>query len=186
MNEIVHVPSERIERSILLIRGHKVMLDSDLAAIYGVETGALNRAVRRNLARFPGDFMFQLTADETRILRCQTGILKAGRGQHRKYRPYVFTEHGVAMLSSVLNSPRAVQANIQIMRTFARLREIVASHAELARKLADLERTYDAKFKVVFAAIRELMAPPPVMKGRIGFRRSPKGARHEDRLTSRA
>ena len=173
------VPAERIERSILLIRGHKVMLDEDLAALYAVEVKILNQAVKRNIDRFPEDFMFQLTAEEFANLRYQSGAstlrsqivtLKTGRGQHRKYLPYVFTEQGVAMLSSVLHSKRAVQVNIEIMRAFVRLRQMLASHAGLARKLAALEKKYDAQFKVVFDAIRELMTPPEPKRRRIGFR----------------
>jgi hypothetical protein len=171
------VPVERIEHSILLIRGQKVMLDSDLAALYVVETKALNRAVRRNPDRFPEDFMFQLTAEEFQILRSQTGTstlryqfgTSNGRGG-RRYRPYAFTEQGVAMLSSVLNSRRAILVNVEIMRAFVRLRTLLVSNAELARKLDALERRYDAQFKVVFDAIRELMAPPQPKRRRLGFR----------------
>ena len=164
------IPIERIERSILLVRGHKVMLDSDLAELYGVTTKRLNEKVRRNLSRFPEDFMFQLTDSETDLLRSQFATSKKGRGG-RRYLPYAFTEQGVAMLSSVLNSERAIKVNIEIMRTFVRLRRILASHADLARKLEELEKKYDAQFKLVFDAIRQLMAPPepePPMK-RIGF-----------------
>ena len=125
--------------NILVIRGHRVLLDSDLAALYQVETKALTRAVRRNAERFPGDFMFQLAAEESGSLRSQFGALKTGRGKHRKYAPYVFTEQGVAMLSSVLNSERAVQVNVEIMRAFVRLRETVSTHKVLARKLIALE-----------------------------------------------
>lgn len=160
------MPVERIERSILLLRGEKVMLDADLATLYGVETGALNRAVRRNLDRFPRDFMFQLTTKEFRGLRFHFGISKRGG---RRYLPYAFTEHGVAMLSSVLNSPRAIAVNIEIVRTFARLRRILSSHVELARKLDALEKKYDSQFKVVFDAIRQLMAPPAPKRRPIGF-----------------
>jgi len=181
------VPVELIECAILVIRAHRVMLDSDLAGLYGVETKALNRAVKRNIERFPADFMFQLTEDEAAALRYrsgpsneddadvdalryQSGTLKNGRGQHRKYRPYAFTEQGVAMLSSVLHSPRAVQVNIEIMRAFVQLRQLLASNAELARKLAALERKYDAQFKMVFDAIRSLMTPPAAKgKKAIGF-----------------
>jgi ORF6N domain len=176
----------QVERRIYFIRGEKVMLDYDLAALYGVETGALNRAVKRNRERFPADFMFQLDADEWEGLRSQTGISnaqsgavgsdlrfqsgtsKAGRGG-RRYLPYAFTEQGVAMLSSVLRSTRAVQVNIAIMRTFVRLREMLLSNADLARKLDMLEKKYDAQFKVVFDAIRELMTPPEPSRRRIGF-----------------
>jgi hypothetical protein len=172
------IPLERIERSILLIRGHKVMLDRDLAYLYGVTTKVLNQAVKRHKDRFPEDFMFQSTMEEARIwwtevrgggLRSQIVTLK--RGQHIKYRPYAFTEHGILMLSSVLNSERAVQVNIEIMRTFVRLRRLLASHADLARKLEALEKRYDAQFKIVFDAIRQLMAPPEPEppKKRIGF-----------------
>ena len=133
------LPSERIERSILLIRGHKVMLDADLAELYGVETRALLQAVSRNQKRFPEDFMFQMSKDEYELLRSQIVISKKGRGG-RRYLPYVFTEQGVAMLSSVLRSERAVQVNIEIMRAFVRLRELVATHKDLARKLETLEK----------------------------------------------
>jgi hypothetical protein len=170
------IPVERIERSILLIRGQKVMLDRDLAYLYGVTTKVLNQAVKRHKDRFPEDFMFQLTMEEAKIwwtevrgssLRSQIVTLK--RGQHIKYRPYAFTEHGILMLSSVLNSERAVQVNIEIMRAFVRLRRLLASHADLARKLEALERKYDAQLKMVFDAIRELMKPPESKKRPIGF-----------------
>lgn len=164
------IPDERIEKAILLIRGHKVMLASDLAKLYGVTTFNLNKAVKRNMDRFPPDFMFQLTKEEAESLRFQIGMSKpAGRGG-RRHLPYAFTEQGVAMLSSVLHSKRAVLVNIAIMRAFVRLRELLATHKELARKLAELEQKYDAQFRVVFDAIRQLMAPPPEpKKGRIGF-----------------
>ena len=164
------MPAERIEKCILLIRGEKVMLDSDLAELYEVETRVLNQAVKRNLDRFPEDFMLQLTADEAEGLRSQFVTLKTGRGQHRKYLPYAFTEQGVAMLSSVLRSERAVNVNVEIMRTFVRLRRMLAEHADLSRQLAALERKYDEQFKVVFDAIRQLMAPlPGKPKRKIGF-----------------
>jgi len=163
------VPAERIERSILLIRGHKVILDADLAALYGVETKQLIRAVKRNLPRFPDDFMFQLNKEESENLRYHFGTSSQWGG--RRYPPYAFTEQGVAMLSSVLKSRRAVQVNIEIMRTFVRLRRILASHAELARKLDSLEKKYDAQFKVVFDAIRQLMTPPEPKRRHIGFLR---------------
>ena len=164
------VPVELIERGILVLRGHKVMLDEYLASLYGVGTKVLNQAVKRNPARFPDDFMFQLTAEEADSLRSQNVILKGGRGQHRKYLPYAFTEQGVAMLSSVLRSPRAVQVNIEIMRAFVRLRQLLQSNAELSRRLDALEERYDLQFKVVFDAIRELMDPPnPKPTRRIGF-----------------
>jgi hypothetical protein len=145
------------------------MLDADLAALYGVETKALNQAVRRNIERFPDDFMFQLTSDEMENLRSQTVTSSSWGG--RRTRPYAFTEQGVAMLSSVLKSPRAIQVNIEIMRAFVRLRQMVTSNADLARKLNALERKYDGQFKIVFAAIRELTEPTAKKKGRpIGFR----------------
>jgi len=148
------------------------MLDSDLAELYGVETSNLNKAVKRNIDRFPTDFMFQLSKQEAERLRFQDGTSNTGRGG-RRYRPYVFTEQGVAMLSSVLRSKQAVQVNIAIMRTFVRLREMLASHKKLARKLEELERKYDAQFKVVFDAIRQLMVPStPAQKRRIGFHAS--------------
>jgi phage regulator Rha-like protein len=178
------IPSERIERCIYLIRGQKVMLDGELAALYGVETKVLNRAVKRNLDRFPVDFMFQLSAEEAESLRCQFGTLngdpalrsqivtlKSGRGQHRKYLPYAFTEQGVAMLSSVLRSERAVQVNIAIVRAFVKLREMLASNRELARKMEEMERKYDAQFKVVFDVLHQLTAPPLQPRRKIGFQR---------------
>ncbi len=169
--DVALLPPERIERSILLIRGQKVMLDADLAALYGVETKQLVRAIKRNISRFPPDFMFQLSKDDFENLRCHFGTSSQWGG--RRYPPYAFTEQGVAMLSSVLKSKRAVQVNIEIMRTFVRLRRILASHAELARKLDTLEKKYDAQFRVVFDAIRQLSSPPESEseppKKRIGF-----------------
>lgn len=165
----VQLPLERIEQKILLIREEKVMLDADLAELYGVATGVLVRQVKRNPKRFPRDFCFQLTVAEWEVLRCQSGISK-GRGG-RRYAPYAFTEQGVAMLSSVLHSTLAVEVNVQIMRAFVKLREILSTHKDLAKKLAELEKKYDHQFAVVFDAIRKLMEPPPVpKKGRIGFR----------------
>ncbi len=168
------VPAEVIERRILLIHKQKVMLDSDLAELYGVETKNLNRAVKRNIERFPEDFMFQLSLHETELLKCQSGTSKEGRGG-RRYAPYVFTEQGVAMLSSVLKSERAVQVNIAIMRAFVQLREMIATHKDLARKLAAMEKKYDKQFRVVFDAIRQLMAEPPLKKRPIGFIQKDKG-----------
>jgi hypothetical protein len=163
------IPVERIARSILMIRGQKVLLDRDLARMYGVSTGRLNEQVQRNRDRFPVDFMFQLAAEEWESLKCQLGISKVGRGG-RRHAPYVFTEQGVAMLSSVLKSQRAVQVNIAIMRAFVQLREMLSSHKDLARKVEEMEKKYDAQFKVVFDAIRELMKPPETPpKRRIGF-----------------
>jgi hypothetical protein len=161
------IPVERIERSILLVRGHKVILDRDLARMYDVTTANLNKAVTRNLDRFPEDFMFVLTRAEFDNLKFHFGT--SSWGGTRK-RPRVFTEQGVAMLSSVLRGSRAVRVNIEIMRAFVRLRRMLASHAELARRLDELERKYDSQFRVVFDAIRELMAPPPEpRRKRIGF-----------------
>ncbi len=184
------VPVDRIERAILFIRGEKVILDADLAALYEVETRALVQAVKRNAERFPPDFMFQLSKEEVDILKSQIvisssdsrlhkgepGILKSqfvtsSWGGRRRSLPYAFTEQGVAMLSSVLHSPRAIAVNIEIMRAFIRLRRMLASHADLARKLAALEKKYDAQFKVVFDAIRQLMTPPDPKRHRIGFQR---------------
>jgi len=166
------IPGERIEKTIYLIRGEKVMLDRDLALLYEVETKVLNRAVKRNLQRFPLDFMFQLTAEEADFLRCQIGTSNEGRGG-RRYRPYVFTEQGVAMLSSVLNSERAILVNIEIMRAFVKLRQMLASNAELSRRLDELESKYDKQFRVVFDAIRQLMAKPGRERKEIGFRLRP-------------
>lgn len=160
-----------IEKRILLLRGHKVLISTDLAELYGVEPRALVQAVKRNIKRFPDDFMFQLTSDERTVsqaLRSQNVILK--RGQHIKYPPFAFTEQGVAMLSSVLNSPRAIAVNIEIMRTFVKLRQFLTANEELARKLAKFEEKYDMQFKAVFDAIRELMRPTlPPAKPKIGF-----------------
>ncbi len=165
------IPVEIIEKKIYLIRGEKVMLDSDLAELYGAETFNLNKAVKRNIDRFPEDFMFQLSKEEAESLRFQIGMSKeSGRGG-RRYLPYVFTEQGVAMLSSVLNSDRAVKVNIEIMRAFVKLRQMLASNAELSRKFADLEKKYDSQFKMVFDAIRQLMIPPETKKRKIGFQR---------------
>jgi len=168
------VPVELIEKKIYLIRGHKVMLDSDLAELYGVATKVLLQAVKRNLTRFPEDFMFLLKYQDVAALRSQIVTLKKGRGEHRKYLPYVFTEQGVAMLSSILNSERAVQVNIAIMRAFVKLREMLSTNKELAHKLAQLERKiekHDDEIKLIFDAIRQLMAPPETKKRKIGFRR---------------
>lgn len=162
------IPPERIERSIHLIHGHKVMLDSDLAELYGVSTKRLNQQVKRNSDRFPEDFMFQLSAEEFANLRSQFATASWGG---RRTPPYAFTEHGAVMLASVLNSPVAVRASIEVVRAFVRLRQMLASHEDLARKLAVLEKKYDAQFKVVFDAIRQLMTPPTPQQRRIGFQK---------------
>jgi hypothetical protein len=161
------VPAD-VERKILFLRSERVMLDADLASLYGVETRALVQAVKRNRRRFPADFMFQLTSEEAAILRSQTVISSASHGG-RRHAPYAFTEHGVAMLAAVLQSPRAIQVSIEIVRAFVRLRAMLVGNADLARKLATLEKKYDTQFKIVFDAIRELMAPPARARRRIGF-----------------
>jgi hypothetical protein len=166
----------QIARQILLLRGRRVLLDSDLAALYGVPTKSFNQAVRRNVARFPDDFRFQLTALEWECLRSQFVTLNAGRGQHRKYLPFVFTEHGAIMAASVLNSPRAVDTSVYVVRAFVKLREMLASNAELLRKLEALERSIVAldastqhRFEEVYDAIRALMTPPTPTSRPIGF-----------------
>lgn len=173
------IPKETIEQKILLIRGQKVMLDRDLAALYGVDTKVLNQAVNRKIKRFPADFMFHLEREEIKcLLRSQIVTLKKGRGRHFKYPPLAFTENGISMLSSVLNSERAINVNIQIMRTFTRLREIISSHKDLARRLNELEKKYDSQFKIVFDAIREIMSPPCKLKKQIGFTAKEKRAKY--------
>jgi len=165
------IPMEIIEQKIFLIRGQKVMLDRDLAQLYGVETRVLNQAVRRNIDRFPADFMFSLTRDE--IMRISQFVISSTqiRNETLKFAKSVlaFTEQGVAMLSTVLNSKRAIEVNILIMRAFVKLREMIASNKELAKKLDELEKKYDAQFKVVFDAIRQLMTPPTKKQRKIGF-----------------
>jgi len=161
------VPVERIERAIWLIRGQKVMLDADLAELYGVKTKLLVRAVKRNIERFPSDFMLQLTREEFDNLRFQFGTSSGWGG--RRYWPYAFTEQGVAMLSSVLRSERAIHVNIEIMRAFVRMRQMLATHEVLARRLDELEKKYDRQFAVVFDAIRQLMTPPETKRKPIGF-----------------
>ena len=167
------IQAEGVQVKIHLIRGYRVLLDSDLASLYGVTVKRMNEQVRRNLKRFTGDFMFQLTTDELHALRSHFATLKKPRGSHRKYLPYVFTEQGVAMLSSVLNSERAIQANITIMRAFVNLRETLSTHKELALKIRELElktQTHDEDIQAIFEAIRRLMEPPPEpAKRRIGF-----------------
>ena len=162
------IPIERIEKVIYLIHGHKVMLDTDLAELYDVETRILVRNVKRNIDRFPKDFMFQLTKKEDEVLRSQIGISKKGRGG-RRYAPYVFTEQGVAMLSSVLNSKRAIQVNVEIMRAFVRMRQLLASHKGLLQKILAMEKKYDKNFRVVFEAIYQLMKEEEKPKREIGF-----------------
>jgi hypothetical protein len=164
------VPIERIESAILLIRGEKVMLDQDIAELYGVETRTLVQAVKRNIDRFPSDFMFQLSDEEFDNLKSQIVTTSWGG---RRTAPYAFTEQGISMLSSVLRSPQAIRVNIEIMRAFVRLRKMLQSHAELARKIEALEGKYNRQFKVVFDAIRQIMKPEqPAKKRRIGFRQS--------------
>lgn len=163
------IPQDAIENKILLFRNRKVILDKDLAKLYGVETKYLKRQVHRNLDRFPADFMFQLTKQELKNWRCQFGASNSSNKMGLRYPPYAFTEPGVAMLSSVLNSKRAIQVNIQIIRTFIKLREMLLTHTELRRKIEALEQKYDQQFRVVFDAIRKLLEPPEKPKRRIGF-----------------
>jgi ORF6N domain len=163
------IPAERIVRGILWLRGERVMLDVDLAQLYGVSTKRLNEQVKRNRKRFPADFMFVLTAKEKAEVVANCDHLQ--RLKFSPTLPRAFTEHGAVMLASVLNSPVAVDTSIQIVRAFVRLREILATHKEIARKLEELEKRYDEQFTIVFEAIRQLMEPPPEKaKGRIGFR----------------
>jgi hypothetical protein len=163
------IPIERIEKVIYIIRGEKVMLDRDLAALYGVSTKALKQAVRRNIARFPTDFMFVLNNAEFQNWRSQFVTSNADR-RGLRYPPMAFTEHGILMLSTVLNSERAIHVNIEIMRAFVKLRQMIASDAELSRRLDELENKYDHQFKVVFDAIRQLLIPPTRTRKPIGFR----------------
>lgn len=170
------VPLERITRTILVLRGRRVILDRELAAIYGVSTGRLNEAVKRNAERFPEDFMFQLTRDEAELSRSQIAILNSGRGRNLKYLPHAFTEHGAIQAANILSSPRAVAMGVYVVRAFVQLREILAADKDLARKLAALERslvTLDLKtqrqFKEVYEAIRQLMNPPAPKRRPIGF-----------------
>ena len=162
----ITISDEIILKKIYFIRGRKVMFDSDLAELYEVETKYLTRQVRRNSERFPSDFMFRLNQDE--FLRCQNVTSEQGRGG-RRYLPYVFTEQGVAMLSSVLHSKRAIQVNIQIMRAFTKIREMLQTHKELWRKIEEMEKKYDQQFSVVFKALKELLELPEKPKRRIGF-----------------
>lgn len=162
------IPLEKIERKIYVFRGERVILDSDLAAIYGVETRALNQAIRRNNDRFPDDFMFHLTHEEYESLMSQIVISKPGRGGRRKP-ALAFTEHGALMAANVLNSATAVKASLQVIRAFVKMRNMLASNAELAKKIESMEKKYDSQFKSVFDAIKKLMLPPVKPKGGIGF-----------------
>lgn len=169
MNKLITV--ERIERKIFIIRHQKIMIDRDLADLYGVETRVLNQAVRRNIKRFPDDFMFQLSKEETEIWKSQIVMTNKERMGLRR-RPYAFTQEGIAMLSGVLNSERAIQVNIEIMRTFVKLRQMLSSNAQLSRKFKTLEKKYDKQFKVVFEAIYNLMdASDKKTNRKIGFKR---------------
>ena len=177
--DLTVMPIESISRAILVLRGHRVLLDAELAALYGVSTKRFNEQVRRNCERFPADFMFRLNAEETETLRSQNATLKGGRGQHRKYLPYAFTEHGAIMAATILNSPRAVEMSVYVVRAFVKLRELLSSNRELARRFAQLETRLDKKLTqhdqtigAILEAIRELMNPevPPEPKRRpIGF-----------------
>jgi phage regulator Rha-like protein len=191
LSKLPVISIDRIEERILLLRGQKVMLSPHLAELYGVEPKALLQAVKRNAERFPSDFVFQLTRQEVTRLRSQFVTLKTvpdvrsrsqivtlKRGEHVKYLPYAFTEQGVAMLSSVLRSKRAIQVNVEIMRSFVRLRQLLASHADLAQKLEELEKKYDAQFKIVFDAIRQLVSEPVRPRREIGFRVRERHARY--------
>jgi len=169
MSNINLISIERIERTIYLIRGEKVMLDRDLAELYEVQTKALNQAVRRNSNRFPDDFMFQLSEKEVADLNRSQFVTGSEKHRDPRFRPYAFTEHGVAMLSTVLRSKRAIIVNIEIMRAFVKLRQMLASNAELSRRFDELESKYDKQFKVVFDAIRQLMAPPDPKRRPLGF-----------------
>ena len=166
------VPTEEITRAILVLRGHRVLLDSELATLYGVTTKRFNEQVRRNRKRLPADFMFQLTAEESSSLRSQFATLKLGRGQHRKYLPYVFTEHGAIMAATILDSPRAVEMSVYVVRAFVQLREMLASKTALVRKLNELDgklKNHDEAITAILSAIRELMNPPPPKRRGIGF-----------------
>ena len=171
-NPKAQVPTEEITRAILVLRGHRVLLDSELASLYGATTKRFNEQVRRNRKRFPADFMFQLTAEESSSLRSQFATLKTGRGQHRKYLPYVFTEHGAIMAATILDSPRAVEMSVYVVRAFVQLREMLASKTALVRKLNELDgklENHDEAITAILSAIRELMNPPPPKRRGIGF-----------------
>ncbi|OGI89834.1 hypothetical protein A3B01_03505 [Candidatus Nomurabacteria bacterium RIFCSPLOWO2_01_FULL_41_52b] len=178
-NKISLMPSERIINRILFVRGKKVMMDRDLAELYAVGTKNLNKAVKRNMGRFPSDFMFQLTKSELQSLRFQFGTLeersqfvtlKKGRGQHAKYLPHAFTEQGVAMLSSILNSKRAIMVNIQIIRTFTHLRELLATNTKLRIKIENMEKKYDFQLKKIFDVLKQLLMKEEKPKRQIGFK----------------
>jgi hypothetical protein len=166
---LITISIDRVESAIIFVRGEKAILDSDLARLYGVSTARFNQQVNRNLDRFPADFMFQLTDEEFRVLMLQNATSKIGRGGRRKL-PYAFTEHGALMAANVLTSKRAVQASVQVVRAFVRLRQMLISNVELSHKLNELEKKYDRQFKIVFDAIRQLMTPPPTKTKPIGFR----------------
>lgn len=171
-NPKVLVPTEEITRAILVLRGHRVLLDTELATLYGVTTKRFNEQVRRNRKRFPADFMFQLTAEESSALRSQFATLKPGRGQHRKYLPFVFTEHGAIMVATILNSPRAVEMSVYVVRAFVQLRGMLTSKTALAGKLIELEgklKNHDEAITAILSAIHELMNPPPPRRRGIGF-----------------
>ena len=171
-NPKAQVPTEEITRAILVLRGHRVLLDSELASLYGATTKRFNEQVRRNRKRFPADFMFQLTAEESSSLRSQFATLKTGRGQHRKYLPYVFTEHGAIMAATILDSPRAVEMSVYVVRAFVQLREMLASKTALVRKLNELDgklKNHDEAITAILSAIRELMNSPPPKRRGIGF-----------------
>lgn len=162
------IPGEQIEKAILTIRGQRVMLDADLASIYGVTTARLNQQVKRNLDRFPEDFAYQLTQQEFAFLMLQNATSRTSHGGRRKL-PYVFTEYGAVMAANVLNSPIAIHASILVVRAFVRMREMLGAHADLARKIDNMEKKYDVQFKTVFDAIRQLMRPPQTSRRQIGF-----------------
>jgi phage regulator Rha-like protein len=182
MTETGLVTPESVERAIIVLRGRRVILDSELATLYGVTVSVFNQAVKRNMERFPADFAFQLTRGEYESLRSQIVILKAGRGAHRKYLPYVFTEHGAVMAASVLNSPKAVEMSVEVVRAFVRLRQILAANRQLAARVDDLERkmnqsnaAHSNNIGTLFDAVRSLMTAPEKPKRQIGFQTKGKG-----------
>ena len=182
MTETGLVAPESVERAIIVLRGRRVILDSDLATLYGVTVSVFNQAVKRNMERFPADFAFQLTREEYESLRSQMVILKAGRGAHRKYLPYVFTEHGAVMAASVLNSPKAVEMSVEVVRAFMRFRQILAANRQLAARVDDLERkmnqsnaAHSKNIGTLFDAVRSLMTAPEKPKRQIGFQTKGKG-----------